>query len=370
MADLAITRLRLSQFRSHAKAELALDPRPVAIYGPNGVGKTNILEAVSLLSPGRGLRRAAADDMARSQAGVGWKVAAELTSLNQSHEIETSYQPNSARQVSINAKPASQTALGRITRMLWLVPSMDRLWIEGADGRRRFLDRMTLSFEPAHAEATLTYDKAMRERNRLLKDQISDPAWYRALEAQMAQAGAAVIANRKTALARVIAAQTGAQSAFPAAEAEIVGPDETDQPTDQDALAQAFAHGRSRDMAAGRTLTGPHRDDLSATYVAKSIPARQCSTGEQKALLISLILANALALAEEFGAPPILLLDEIAAHLDKDRRAALYKEICTLGAQAWMTGTERHLFAELDARAQFIEVREDKGQSETLPENP
>ena len=363
MGSLAVTALTLSHFRSHRAARLALDGRPIAIYGPNGAGKTNVLEAVSLLSPGRGLRRAAADDIVRKPEALGWKVAAELQSLHQIHEIETWSEPGTARQIRIDGKTATQTALGRIARILWLVPAMDRLWIEGADGRRRFLDRMTLSFEPGHADASLTYEKAMRERNRLLKDQVADPMWYGALEAQMAAAGAAIIANRTEALARVAAAQDGAATAFPTASLTLTGPDEDAPPETEDALIAAFRDGRARDMSAGRTLVGPHRADLTAIYAAKGTEARQCSTGEQKALLISLILANARALADDFGAPPILLLDEVAAHLDADRRAALYDEICTLGAQAWMTGTGAELFEALGDRAQYAEVSETDGTS-------
>ena len=237
---------------------------------------------------------------------------------------------------------------------------MDRLWIEGAEGRRRFLDRMTLSFNPAHAEATLAYDKAMRERNRLLKDMVRDDHWYVALEAQMAEAGARITAHRQEALSLIAAATS--DTAFPAPDLAISHPD-IDLPEDEPALREAFAQGRRRDLAAGRTLIGPHRIDLDAHWAAKGIAARDASTGEQKALLISLILANARALADDFGAPPILLLDEVAAHLDATRRAALYDEVCGLGAQAWMTGTGAELFAELGDRAQHLRITETDGES-------
>ncbi len=362
MEKLAVTQLRLAQFRSHQKAALDLDTRPVAIYGPNGAGKTNILEAVSLLSPGRGLRRAAAADMARTAAGVGWRVTATLTSLGTEHEIETGFQPDAARHVRIDDKQATQTALGRIARVLWLVPSMDRLWIEGADGRRRFLDRATLSFDPGHADQVLAYEKTMRERNRLLKDGVTDAHWYRALEAQMAETGTAIQASRRLTVTELTAAQAAAETGFPVADLALQDGD-FDVPDSADDLADALAAGRSRDMAAGRTLIGPHRSDLRAIYATKSMPACDCSTGEQKALLISLILANARALADRWGAPPILLLDEVAAHLDADRRAALYDELTALGAQAWMTGTGPELFEELGARAQYVEVTETDGTS-------
>jgi len=358
MTKLALNELTLSHFRSHKRAKLTLDMRPLAIFGPNGAGKTNIIEAVSLLSPGRGLRRAGVDDLARRPEALGWKITGILQSLHQTHEIETWAEAGNPRQLRIDDKAAPQTALGRIGRILWLVPSMDRLWLEGAEGRRRFLDRATLSFEPTHAEAVLTYEKAMRERNRLLKDMVRDPHWYTAIEAQMAEAGAHIQSNRRRAIDELTAAQKAATTAFPTATLAMTSA----EPIPDD-LQAALADNRNRDMAAGRTLIGPHRADLDAVFAEKGVPAKDCSTGEQKALLISLILANGRALARDFGAPPILLLDEVAAHLDANRRAALYDEICGLGAQAFMTGTGAELFEELGPRAQYVEVTETDEQS-------
>ncbi len=362
MTALYLSQLALSHFRSHLSAQLALDARPVAIYGPNGAGKTNLIEAVSLFSPGRGLRRASAQDMTRRPEQLGWKITGLLHAPGGAHEVEFASENGAARQVRIDEKSATQLALARIARVLWLVPSMDRLWIESADGRRRFLDRMTMSFTPDHAEAVLTYEKAMRERNRLLKDQVRDGHWYVALERQMAEAGAQIHANRQAALVQLAAAQEQAETAFPAATLELLQSEGAMPDTAAD-LREALSEGRFRDLAAGRTLVGPHRTDLYGVYAAKGVPARDCSTGEQKALLVSLILANARALARDFGAPPLLLLDEVAAHLDAGRRAALYDEICALGAQAWMTGTGPELFAELGQRAQHVEVTEENGSS-------
>ncbi len=347
-------------------SEIALDSRPVAIFGLNGAGKTNILEAVSMLSPGRGMRRSAAADMVRRPEALGWKLTGILHSLHQVHEVETWSDNGNARQVKIDSKTASQVALGRIARVLWLVPSMDRLWIEGADGRRRFLDRIALSFEPNHAEASLAYEKAMRERNRLLKDQVQDAHWYRALERQMAEAGEAITRNRNNAVSSLLAAQAQALSAFPSSEL-IITHAEGELPSDAVSLETALSEWRQRDMAAGRTLVGPHRVDLEAVYSAKGVPAKDCSTGEQKALLVSLILANARALTEAIGMPPILLLDEVAAHLDENRRAALYDEICALNVQAWMTGTGPELFNSLGERAQYLRVAEQDGVSNCAP---
>ena len=340
-------------FRSHRAAEFFFDGRPVAISGPNGAGKTNILEAVSLLSPGRGLRRAGAGELARRPEALGWKVRAEVRGLAGSHLVETGAEGEAPRELRIDGKAATQTALGGVLRVLWLVPAMDRLWIEAAEGRRRFLDRMVLSFVPEHGEVSLTYEKAMRDRNRLLKDGVTDPHWYAALEAQMAEAGERIAVNRRAALARL--AQASGAGAFPRADLALVGEVED--------LGRALAEGRRADMAAGRSLQGPHRVDLAAIYAAKAMPADQCSTGEQKALLISLILANARALAEDLGRAPVILLDEVAAHLDPGRRAALYDEICGMGAQAIMTGTEPGLFDSLGDRAQSLALTEEGGAS-------
>ncbi len=367
MASLALQSLTLSHFRSHKRVSIETDGRPIAIYGPNGAGKTNILEAISVLSPGRGMRRATVDEMSRLPENMGWKVSGILESLGHIHEVETSYQGEGARSVLIDGKAAPQLALGRLARIVWLVPVMDRLWVEGAEGRRRFLDRLTMSMEPRHAEQSMIYEKTMRERNRMLKDGVRDPSWYAAVEKQMAGAGAIIESNRMLTVARLQEAQKGADTAFPAAELSLVGADAGAVITDKEDLLIAFKESRPRDMAAGRTLVGPHRDDLNAVYSAKGTPAKQCSTGEQKALLVSLILANGRALAQDFGAPPIYLLDEVAAHLDADRRAALYDEICALGAQAWMTGTGAELFDAMGVRTLYLEVSDSEGVSAVRP---
>lgn len=360
---LALTELTLSQFRSHRLARLVLDGRPVVIHGANGAGKTNILEAVSLFSPGRGLRRAGAAEMARRPDAPGWKLRGTVWAKGRAHEAEIWSEGGAPRQVRIDGKAASQLALGRLARVVWLVPAMDRLWTEGAEGRRRFLDRVALSFDPGHAQASLGYDRAMRERNRLLRDQQRDAHWYRALEAQMAASGHRVHLSRLSALALLGEAQASAETGFPAAELTL-RQSEGDMPESEEALRAALEDSRAHDLAAGRTLVGPHRSDLFGVYAAKGVPARDCSTGEQKALLVSLILANARALAAREGAPPIVLLDEVAAHLDAGRRTALYDEICALGAQAWMTGTGPELFAGLGDRAQMLVVAERGGCSE------
>ncbi|MEM8789995.1 MAG: DNA replication/repair protein RecF [Pseudomonadota bacterium] len=381
----AIGELRLNQFRSYASAVLEPDGASVALYGPNGAGKTNVLEAVSLLVPGRGLRRATSEELVRKPAGPGWRIRAGITGAEGDAEVMTGTEQDApGRRIEIDGKTAPQLALGRHLRMVWLTPVMDRLWLEGAGDRRRFLDRAALGFFPNHGEASLAYEKAMRERNRLLKDGVSDTAWLSGLEGQMSRQGAKIARARALTLSHLAAAQTAAESLFPRADLAILNPmenrfaevirsqgfvgDTLDQIEIEEAasLAHELAAGRGRDQAAGRALTGPHRADLEAIYAAKEMPARVCSTGEQKALLISLILANARALKTS-GVTPIVLLDEVAAHLDQDRRAALYGEIDALGCQAWMTGTGPELFEELPASTRQIRVSDDGSGSVLEP---
>jgi DNA replication and repair protein RecF len=343
----------LSHFRSHRRTRLSFERAITAIHGPNGAGKTNLLEAVSLLSPGRGMRRAAADELERRPEGVGWRVEAGVAA-DIPHEIELRAEPGLPRTTRIDGKPAPQVALARLLRVLWLVPAMDRLWLEGAGGRRNFLDRVVMSFEPDHAEEVVRYEKAMRDRNRLLRDGVRDPHWYGALEAQMALHGAGMQRRRLAALGRLALAQA-AEGPFPAAGLALSDAGEA-------ATEDAFAESRARDMAAGRSLVGPHRTDLLGTFAAKEMEARLSSTGEQKALLISLILANARALREDRGTAPVLLLDEVAAHLDADRRVALYEELRGLGGQVMLTGTGAELFDGLDD-ATHLRVTEEGGES-------
>ncbi len=347
-----------------------------------------------MLVPGRGLRRAGAEAMVRLPERLGWKVWADAETVEGMAEIATLVEgaETARRTVTIDDKAVSQTALGRRLQMVWLTPAMDRLWTDPAGERRRFLDRITLGFEPGHADASLAYEKAMRARNRLLREPGWDAAWLSGLEAQMARSGARIARARAVALDALSGAQqegtaassesvqNTAQSLFPRAELAILGDmekrfsqvirscgnseEELDAAEAEEAagLSRRLQEGRARDAAAGRTLDGPHRSDLEAVYAAKGMPAAACSTGEQKALLISLCLANARALAAHVGAAPILLFDEIAAHLDSARRTALYDEIAALEAQAWMTGTGPELFDGLTG-ALRIHVTDDEGAS-------
>ena len=360
-----LTSITLSHFRSHKHANLTLDNRPVAISGANGSGKTNIIEAVSLFSPGRGLRRASAQAMMRTPECIGWKITGHIKSENKTAEISFSSRQGRARDVIIDGKNATQIKLSKYTRVLWLVPAMDRLWIEGAEGRRRFLDRIALSFFPRHAENTLRYEKSMRERNKLLRDQVRDPYWYRALENQMATSGTAITKARKMAIGYILNAQKGATTEFPPAALELQQIEGGFQ-ENEDELRAAFEANRNNDLASGRTSVGPHKSDINASYATKGVAATHCSTGEQKALLISIVLANARALSVNQRLSPLLLLDEVSAHLDKDRRKALYEEIASLRLQAWMTGTEEELFSEFSDRAQYLTVQETDGTSQII----
>jgi len=353
---LALTTLRLIAFRSYARADLLVGANAIALAGPNGAGKTNILEAVSLLAPGRGLRRAQPADFARQPPNIGWSVTATLERPGDPTVLWTGAEAEARRTAKRDEKSVSVLSLGRILRILWLTPALDRVFVEGPAERRRFLDRIALSFSPDHAEHASRYEKSMRDRNRLLKDGVSDQHWLSALESQMVESGLGLAQGRREALTGLLSAQDE-ESAFPRAGVALEGEFEEAAPNAERYAARLY-DARPQDGLAGRTLFGPHLSDLAVRYVAKDSPASACSTGEQKALLVSLILANARALTALTGVPPILLLDEIAAHFDADRRALLFAEIEALGAQAWMTGTEWALFEALGEKAQRFAVRE------------
>ncbi len=361
VSRLAVTRLRLTNFRSYASGEIAVSGAPVVLAGPNGAGKTNVLDAISLLSPGRGLRGAKLAEHTR-KGPVGddtlWAVAATVARGETEHEIGTGLtSASAARQVRLNGAAAQSSAdLGDIVQLIWLTPAMDRLFIESAGGRRRFLDRLVLGFDAGHARAATRYETAMRERARLLKYGPRDPAWLDGLENEMAEAGVLIAQARAATvekLARALA-ERGEAGAFPSASLQL---SDDLHLSSADTMRAGFAASRLRDAEAGRTLAGPHTTDLAVRHTVKRADARDCSTGEQKALLISIMLADARELARaRNGLAPILLLDEIAAHLDVVRRAALFEEIAALSAQAWMTGTDLSLFE--GCRADIFEVRD------------
>lgn len=366
----ALTRLTLTDFRSYATAELALDARPVWLAGPNGAGKTNLLEAVSFLIPGRGLRGASIAEVGRrlpgEAVGRAWAVSAVLAADGDETRLGTGVElPGAARRVvRIDGEPAPPGRLAEYVRQVWLTPAQDRLFLEGAGDRRRFLDRLVFAADPGHAPRVQAYEKALRERMRLLTDAASlgpaDPAWLEALETRMAEAGALMAQARTRTLAALQAEiDTRGERPFPQARLSLTGEWEqlaasgADLPEIETRLARALAAARDRDAGAGRSLTGPHRGDLAVVHAEKDRAAAECSTGEQKALILNLVLAQAARLARVEGQPaPILLLDEVAAHLDRTRRAALFDEIEALGLQAFLTGTDDHLFEGLEGRAQ------------------
>jgi DNA replication and repair protein RecF len=367
---LAVTHLRLSNFRSYDSGEVVVSARPVVLAGANGAGKTNLLEAISLLAPGRGLRGAALSGHTRkgpASAGLLWAISATVQRRGESYDIGTGLEANGSatmRQVRLNGAPAQSSAdLGELIQMAWLTPAMDRLFIESASGRRRFLDRLTLGFAPSHGKTSLRYEQATRERARLLKYGPRDPAWLSALEEQMAEHGLAIMAARSGAISclnAALAERRGA-GAFPSAQLNLDGEADRLFVEDGEGSANVFREmlerGRVRDAESGRTGFGPHVSDLLVRHIAKRMEARDCSTGEQKALLISIVLAQARQLSHiREGFAPILLLDEIVAHLDAVRRSALFEEILALGAQAWMTGTELSMFAPLSGQADIFEV--------------
>jgi DNA replication and repair protein RecF len=349
-----LSRLALANFRSYPDALIAPGPGFVVLTGENGAGKTNILEAVSLLSPGRGLRGASLGEMALSGGPGGFAVSARLEpGGGDAIDLGTGTVPSAPerRQVRINGASASATSLGEWLSVLWLTPAMDRLFLEGAGGRRRFLDRLVLALKPAHALHSARYEAAMRARNKLLAGEVApDLGWLSALEARMADHGSAIAAARQETVAalaeRLEAAPDGP---FARAGLGLAGWTEGD-------LARELAGARSRDAAAGRTLSGPHRTDLLVTHLGKGQPAERCSTGEQKALLLGLVLAHADLVAEQAGRRPILLLDEVAAHLDPRRRAALFERLAVAGGQVWMTGTEPALFDAVGAEASRLQI--------------
>lgn len=338
-----IGRLTLSDFRNHADALILPQHSFILLTGDNGAGKTNILEAVSMLAPGRGLRGAPLSAMVRQDGPGGFGVAAEVDGVVLGTGVATASPER--RQVRIGGVASSANALADHLAIVWLTPAMDRLFLDSPGGRRRFLDRLTLALHPAHAMHSARYDAAMRARNRLLTDpRRADPAWLSALEAQMGEHGAALAGARTDLVAR-LNAMLADQPDEPFARPRIAieGEDAAD-----DALADRLGRERRRDAAAGRTLSGPHRHDLAVTHIAKDQPAALCSTGEQKALLLSMLLAHAALVAETRGQPPVLLLDEVAAHLDPSRRSALFQRLRETGGQVWMTGTESSLFNDLD----------------------
>ena len=364
-----ISKLTLTNFRNYAALSIDLRPGAVVFCGDNGAGKTNLLEAISLLTPGRGLRRAPYADIAREDGDGGFALHARLDGPEGEVEIGTGISGGDAigeggRKVRINGAAArSAEEMLEWLRVVWLTPAMDALFTGPAGDRRRFLDRLVLAIDPGHGQRALDYEKAMRGRNRLLAEGSRDGAWFDAIETQMAETGVAMAAARAE-LVRLLAAmieRLPATGPFPQADIGLEGVLESEVATMpaidvEERFRRALAEGRLRDRAAGRTLDGPHRSDLLVRHRPKDMPAELCSTGEQKALLVGIVLSHARLTGEMSGMTPVLLLDEIAAHLDAGRRAALFAILEELNCQTFMTGTDTALFSSLAGRAQFLTV--------------
>ena len=364
-----ISKLTLTNFRNYATLSINLSPGAVVLSGDNGAGKTNLLEAISLLTPGRGLRRAPYADVAREGGDGGFALHARIEGPEGQVEIGTGLAGGDSageggRRVRINGAAArSAEDMLEWLRVVWLTPAMDGLFPGPAADRRRFLDRLVLAIDPGHGQRALHYEKAMRGRNRLLTEGSRDGAWFEAIETQMAETGVAIAAARAE-LVRLLAAmieRLPSSGPFPQADISLSGDLEgalgSAPAVDvEERFRAALAEGRDRDRAAGRTLEGPHRSDLVVTHRPKAMSAELCSTGEQKALLVGIVLSHARLTGEMSGMTPILLLDEIAAHLDAGRRAALFSILEELNCQAFMTGTDAALFSSLEGRAQFLTV--------------
>lgn len=373
-----VERIQLTNFRNYAALTLEMGPEPVVLVGANGSGKTNLLEAVSLLAPGQGLRRAPFPDLARAAGDGSWSVAARVHTALGTIDAGTGLAASptntdrTGRIVRIDGEPQSGSgALADYVEMVWLTPASDGMFTGPASERRRFLDRLILCFDAAHAKLSGRFERAMQSRNRLLADGVRDPAQFDGLERIMTEAGTAIAAARNEAIAALtgVIARRHARdpaSPFPWSHIALEGTLESQLQTAaaldaEDLYSRALAGGRERDRAAGRTLEGPHRTDLVVSHGPKAMPAKLCSTGEQKSLLLGLVLAHAELIAErQDGLAPVLLLDEVTAHLDEHRRGALFAELLHLGSQAWMTGTDRPAFAALEGHARVLAV--DDGQ--------
>ena len=388
---LQLTSLTLTGFRNHAATRVEPSSGLIALCGHNGAGKTNVLEAISLLMPGRGLRGAPYEDLIQAgRAQAAWAVSATVENDGLETRLGTAWQlrepaadpamPASAREVRIDGQvQRSAGALAGHLRMLWLTPAMDRLFAGPASDRRRYLDRLTAVFDAGHGTRVNALERLLRERNRLLAEDRLQARWLDSVEAQLAEAAVAVAAARNNAMAIVAgfveqAREGRRESAFPWAEVTVSG--ELEQQLNQrpavqieDEYRTLLADSRGLDRAAGRTLRGPHRSDLLVVHGPRAMEARLCSTGEQKALLLGLVLAQARAVRDTFeGAAPLLLLDEVAAHLDAARRAALMDELLELGSQTWMTGTDRHLFEAASGGIEVFEVADGQVSLSVRPE--
>jgi DNA replication and repair protein RecF len=368
-----IRRLTLTNFRNYRAAAIDVDAAPVVLVGPNGAGKTNLTEAISFLTPGRGLRRATLEEVAFAEGDGSWAVSADIEGALGLATLGTGIEPPRAedtqppRQFRVDREPVSSVAaFADHLRVIWLTPSMDALFMGSASERRRFLDRLVLAVDAEHAARVSALQRSLRSRNRLLESPRPDPHWLDAVEHETAELAVAVAALRAETVRRLqgaLAAREYRAGTFPSAEIALQGWMEQALAENaavevEDRYRNVLRENRARDAAAGRTLEGPHLTDLSVIYAAKKIPAADASTGEQKALLIGLVLAHAGLIAEMTGFAPVLLLDEVVAHLDPARRCALFDALTQLGSQVFMTGADPAAFSEIEGRAQILDVRQ------------
>jgi DNA replication and repair protein RecF len=364
-----VRRLALTNFRNYRAAALEAATRPIVLCGPNGAGKTNLIEAISFLTPGRGLRRATLEEVAYNEGDGSWAVSAEvegtlgLATLGTGIERGTDDGTTAQRKYRIDREPVgTAAAFADHLRVIWMVPAMDSLFTGAPSERRRFLDRLATAVDGEHASRVNAFERALRSRNRLLEDPRPDSHWLDAVEHEMAELAVAVAGLRAETISRLSAVLSArAHSAFPPAEIALDGWMERQLANGraldvEERYRERLRGSRVRDAAAGRTLDGPHLTDLAVVYAQKGTAAAGASTGEQKALLIGLVLAHARLIAEMIGTAPVLLLDEVVAHLDPSRRRALYSELGELDAQVWMTGADPALFAEINGNATFVEV--------------
>ena len=370
MTPSRIHRLALTHFRNYRAASLEAHTDMVVLVGPNGAGKTNCLEAISFLSPGRGLRRATLEDIADNQGDGSWAVSAEVEGALGLATLGTGIEPPqgegqaTSRRCRIDREPvASASSFGDHLRMVWLTPSMDGLFVGAASERRRFFDRLVLAIDSEHSSRVSALERSLRSRNRLLEVRNFDDHWCDAIERETAELAVAVAATRGQTAVKLAAMMRarGQASAFPSAEIALDGWMENallSEPATavEDRYREILRASRARDAAAGRTLDGPHLTDLQLVYAPKNMPARDASTGEQKALLIGLVLAHAALVAETTGIVPLLLLDEVVAHLDPSRRTALFAELAKLGAQAWLTGADPLQFSSVGTAGDIFDI--------------
>ena len=355
MSSIGIEKLKISNFRSYINLELFFDSIPTIIYGKNGAGKTNLLEAISLLYPGKGIRRSSFNEMMNLSKNLPWKVEAVCHKNKKLFELETS-SDGKGRVVRIDGKKVPQSNLSSSLKIIWFLPPMDRIWMESSKDRRKFLDRMVFSLDIDHAKRCAQYEKLLRDRNRLLKDHVVDSSWYLAIEKQMSILGFEIDSRRRFFIENLNKALIEENLHFPAIKLDL-----KDKPIENnEVLFENLINQRDKDLVSGRTNYGPHGDDLQGFYLEKGVDLKYCSTGEQKLSIISIILSNAKLIKEKQSVSPILILDEITAHLDEERKENLFSELLSLESQFFISGTEAGTFNSLRTKAKFLELDEKK----------